>query len=94
MKSYIILIAFASIFLMTSGCGDGGSSAVTPEGDSTSKQVFTKAGEEVSVKKGDSLTPLSDDTEIKISSTSGSSDKTVKLLSGSFELVKGNDTQE
>lgn len=93
MKSYIISVALASIFLIMAGCG-GGSDTVTTEGDSTTKQVFTEVGEEVIVHKGDSITPLSSDTEIAISSTSGDSDKTVKLLSGSFELVKSTDTQE
>lgn len=89
MKTHILIITLASILVMLAGCGSSGSSdSAAVEGDTTSKQVYSKVGEEVNVQTGDSIVPLSSDTQVAISSNSGDTDKTVKLLSGSFELVK------
>lgn len=78
MKIYLISLSLMISFL--SGCGSS----------STENNITTiKAGSEITVKSGDSITPDTNDTEVIVSHYLDKT-KSVKVLKGSISLINGN----
>jgi hypothetical protein len=82
MKRIIFIITLTSMFLFQ-GCGE------SSNGEVVSKTTMS-IGVEYSVTSGDVLTATSDDAQIVVTHTLSDGTKTVKLLSGSATLIKGN----
>ena len=83
MKKYVIYIAMA---LLISGCSGGGGG----EGETPAKTTSTiGVGEEVMVGANDSITPDTADTEVIVSHYLNDT-RSIKVLSGSVSLLRGN----
>ena len=78
-----LIMATLAGALALAGCGDDNRGG----GKETVSMVV---GEAVSVYPGDSVTPGSDDTRIAIRHQVGEEVKTVTLLAGSAELLRGD----
>jgi hypothetical protein len=73
----LIIIGFTA-------CGGGDSASFTQA------SVVLNINESRTVKKGDSITPLTDDTQITVEHIINTEDKIVTVKSGSIELIFGD----
>ena len=69
------------------GGGDSTSTTTTPE-DNTVQTLIE--GDSIDVKKGDSIEPLSEDTEITVEHIINTENKTVTIKKGSAEFIAGS----
>lgn len=81
------LFVFLAMYMLT-GCG--GSSGAGSEADEAGQTLVADPNTEVQVSQGDSLMPLSEDTEIRVRHEYTTDQKYITVLSGSASLVRGD----